>query len=439
MRIAPLLLVAAALAAASPAPCQDQPAPPMRHDLLRFPVPDGWSGRTVGNEVVLTPGVAGARLVIEHSVPLTGSIEDHLDARLAEHTGRPGYERQGERAEPTVTGTRATYVGELFLLQGEAGSDLRPGIYLSLLAGGGRVTALRFEFDHQQLYERYVPAVGALLGNAVPTTLERLERGRPPLTRYMVDEAVAFLEWLLQSPFTDAQAATVESELRTAWRTRDREEIDGTVELLQARQELAALQPEARELARVQVLEQALEAWRQEQAESRGAAMMLAIHAEVDRVLVAGDPPLKRQAVEAFAEFLHFAGQQVAGASAPLAPELREQLITGVAGQWPRLPRDQRDFVASMPLGWAALRLRWPELSTGEREAMVADWRAMPQIVELGRAIAAQSAVDEAERRAAAERQRNSMSEVLKLRAETSRIHASMRQINISFPTPYRW
>ena len=429
-----LALAARALAqAAEPSPAV------LRHDLVRFQAPPGWSCRTVGSDMILAPGEAGFRLVVEHSTALAESLEDLLDRRVAEYASRAGYERQGDRLRTRIAATGVEYAAELFLLRGPDGGAARPGVWLILLGGGGRVVGLRCEFDTPEAFGRHGDAVTALVNAARLGTLERLERGRPPLTRYMVDEATAFLEWLVQSPFTDEQVATVEAELRASWRARDREEIDGMVELLQARQDLAALTAEARELARVQVLEQCLASWREEQATSRGAAMMLAIHASVDRELAPGEPPLTRQAVVAFAEFLHFAGQQVVGVQATLPQELRERLVAGVVAEWPRLGRDQRQLVASMPLGWAALRLRWPEMTGAERAELLASWRDMPQIVALGKAIASQANADAAARQAAVDQQRSSMQEVLRLQQETRRIRASMHSVNISFPQPYRW
>ena len=413
--------------------------PLLRHDMVQFRAPAGWTCRTVGSDMVLAPAAAGFRLVVEHSQALAGPLADLLQQRIAPYAERPGYERQGERLLTRIPATGADYAAELFLLGPTTADGPRGGVWLILLAGGGRVAALRCEFDDPEVYGKYADAVTVLVNAAKLTTRERLERGRPPLTRYMVDEAIAFLEWLVQSPFTQSQVATVESELRASWRAGDRAEIDGLNDLLQARQNLAAMKPEERELARVQVLEQALAAWREERETNRGAAMLLAIHADVDRVLAAGEPPLKRQAVDAFAEFLHFAGQQVAGKSAPLPAAVREQLVASLVAEWPRLPAEQRQLVASMPLGWAALRLRWPELNADERQAMLADWRAMPQIVALGEAIAVQASADAQQQQAAVDKQSDSMREAVRLRRETERIGASMRIVNISFPQPYRW
>jgi hypothetical protein len=118
---------------------------------------------------------------------------------------------------------------------------------------------------------------------------------------------------------------------------------------------------------------------------------------------------------------------------------VREQLVASLVAEWPRLPAEQRQLVASMPLGWAALRLRWPELNADERQAMLADWRAMPRIVALGEAIAAQASADAQQQQAAVDKQSDSIREAARLQRETERIRASMRIINISFPQPYRW
>ena len=60
---------------------------------------------------------------------------------------------------------------------------------------------------------------------------------------------------------TDAQKATVEDEIRGFWKKDERKEIDGIVEFLKGRQELAAMKPAEREVARQALLEDVLKQW----------------------------------------------------------------------------------------------------------------------------------------------------------------------------------
>jgi hypothetical protein len=197
----------------------------------------------------------------------------------------------------------------------------------------------------------------------------------------------------MQSPLTDAQKATVESEIREFWKKDDRKEVDGIVEFLKGRQELAAMKPAEREVARQALLEEVLKQWRND-TQSPAARMMVGIYDDTHKPIAAGNPPLTQQNVDAFAEFICFAARQTAGATTTAVrvkfpKEMREKLAADLGANYANLPDEQKALIARMPLAWAAIRLLWAELPEAERTQYIEGWKQSPQMVELGKQLKA--------------------------------------------------
>lgn len=192
-----------------------------------------------------------------------------------------------------------------------------------MIAAGGRSVLITTVGKTAPAFNTHFPTYGRLIDRISLTTTIEVERGNPPLTRFMLDECNDFLEWLMQTPLTDAQKATMETELRAYWQKNIRKEIDGIGELLKVRQQLATLKPAEREVARQLVLDESIKQWRSEK-DSPAAKMMMDIYDSSHKPIAAGNPPLTRQNVNAFAEFLCFAAGQTAGVTVAPPTEITE-------------------------------------------------------------------------------------------------------------------
>ena len=73
-----------------------------------------------------------------------------------------------------------------------------------------------------------------LLGSISYSQGRVLVNGNPPLTQSMVDKGRDFIEWLFEAPLTAEQRRTVEASIIESWKTGDKEEIAGTLELLKS-------------------------------------------------------------------------------------------------------------------------------------------------------------------------------------------------------------
>ncbi len=366
-----------------------------RFDIASFDLPEGWSKAPVVEVLRLQPPANDAHVDVARSVPISASIDEHGAALVAAAEKLPDY--RIEVAPQSGPHRRSSGRWHRFVFSYADPERAGQFLYVAKLsvAAGDRCVSFSMVTATVAAYDAHRAVLGTMVDGVVLSSGQRLERGSPPLTRFMVDESIDFLEWLVQSPMTDDQKATVETELRRYWKQKLQTEIDGIRELLSARVELARMDEERRELARQAVLVEVLAAWRAD-AEDAGAKLMLSIYDASHAPIAAGEPPLTRQAVEAFAEFLNFAAGKTIGYDGKLPKSTRDQLVAGVAEGYAELPTEQRELITSMPMVWAALRVAWPDLSPEQQQEYIDGWKRSESIAALGEAMAAQKrAADE--------------------------------------------
>lgn len=368
---------------AATAPCQDR----QQFDIVQFDLPDGWTRREADGRLLLENADKSARIECARSTPLEGAVEAKV-AALKETAGKLADYRIETEA---VGGYHASSKGQWRYFAYSHGDPDKAGSFVYhgviVLAAGGRCSTFELVAGAVAAFDANRTTFSALANKAQLTSSIRLERGTPPLTRYMMDEATAFVEWLLQSPLTEEQKATVETEVRGYWKQKVQEEIDGVVELLAARTQLAALGEAERELARGAAADVAITEWRK-QSDNACARLMLAIYDAAHQPLAAGEPPLTRQAVEAYAEFLNFAAGKTVGLDEKLPKESRDKLFSALVANYPTLAKEQRETIAGMPMVWAALRVVWPQYDEGKQQQYIAAWKQNPVIAGLGKALA---------------------------------------------------
>jgi uncharacterized protein YbaA (DUF1428 family) len=403
-----------------------------RVGVAAFEVPKGWSLQAAGGTATLTaldrPAESAVRIEIADLGASEQTIDQLADAYVASLRERVrGLEGMATRS----SGFRAARGGDWRAVSGTYEDPDRAGqfIYEStvIVAGGGHAVRLSLRASDRAGFDQHTPDLTRLSDTLRLNSLVTLWWGQPPLTLAMSDQVSDFVEWLIGTALSAEQRKTIQAELTSAWTSGDREEIDGVVELIKARAELARQTPAERELARQGILEAALAEWRKDR-ESASAKMILSIHDAAHRPIAAGDPPLTRQSAEAFARFLYFTATQVAGVKRQPEPELIEQSVKGLVELYPTLAAEHRETVSRMPLIWAAFDAGWDALAPAEREAMVAQWRDAPAVAQLAEALRAQQA--EADRQAAAAQATNELAELQRKQAAMGAMQNHYRMMN---------
>lgn len=368
---------------AAAAPCQQR----QQFDIAQFDLPDGWTQRQASGRLLLENTDQSARIELTRSIALEGTLDAETAALREAASNLKDYRNEID----VVGGRHASSKGEWRYFAYSNGDPDKAGSFVYhgviVLAAGGRCSTFEMVAGTAAVFEATRPIFSALANKVRLTSAMRLERGTPPLTRYMMDEATAFVEWLLQSPLTEEQKATVEAEVRGYWKQKVPTEIDGVVELLALRTQLAALGEAERELARGAAAEVALAEWRK-QKDNACARLMLAIYDAAHQPIAAGEPPLTRQAVEAYAEFLNFAAGKTVGLDDKLPKESRDKLFSALIANYATLTKEQRETIAGMPMVWAALRVVWPQYDEGTQKQCIDGWKQNPVIAGLGKALA---------------------------------------------------
>jgi hypothetical protein len=434
-----LAVAIVAVVAAAALPAQDR----TRFDIVSFELPPGWTATPAGDALHVDAPQRAARVVVAKSTRMTQTLSALAKERLAAAESRAEFRLES----PLRTERHARSRGAIgmFACSYRHPDDAAKFRYeLDVLhAAGGRSTSFVLTTDSVTAYEAHRAGFGAMLTSLASTATEILEAGRPPLTRYLLDESFAFLEWLVHSPMTELQRATIEAELRGYWKDGVRDEIDGIVELLAAREELAKLPEGERELARQAALDAALKSWRDE-VDSKSAKTMLDLHAAANAPIAAGDPPLTQQAVTAYAEFLYFAAGRTVGVDAKVTTATRDALTASVAKGYAEMTQDARERIAEMPVLWAALRVAWPHLGDERQKQIVDAWKQDDAIQRIGKQLELQKAQESMREMMSRQAQMQAMqahyammSNVMRMNADTARIIASNMGGNTRYE--YRW
>src|SRR5687768_8970837 len=362
-----------------------------RYGIAVYNVPSTWSRSEKDNLLTFTSPDKTASITLAPSKPLTGTLEQAADEVMKQAREKPDFREESKPAGGPHNASGGQFLGMAYSYADPAQPGKFKYDWLVVMAGGDRYLTFTTAFNDKNAYDTHGPNVSAWINGITLTTLTEIEKGNPTLTRYMIDEANDFLDWPMQSPLTDVQKATVESEIRGYWKKDARKEIDGIVELLKGRQELAAMKPAERDVARHAILEDAVKQWRNDK-QSPAAQMLVEIYDNTHKPIAAGDPPLTQQNVDAFAEFICFAARQTAGPTTGGAAvrvefpkEMRQNLAKDLGANYANLPDEQKQLIAKMPLAWAAIRLLWAELPEAERNQYVEGWKQSPEMVELGK------------------------------------------------------
>lgn len=377
-----LLPALVVLATAVPAHAQSR----AREGAALFTPPTGWARVTDADGTRYVSPDKTVSVTFGRAIAYTGSLATPLETVLAEAKKLQQYRVEERQQGGTHDASGGSWIGALYTYA-DTSRNAFAYVWLTVVGAGGRAVPVTATFADHATFKGQSATILKMMNAISLTTTEVLETGTPPLTRYAVDETTDFVEWLMETPLTVDQRRILETELRGSWRARDKDEIDGIVELLGARDQLAALEPAERDLARQAVIAEGLKEWRKDK-KSASAKMLVGIYDASHTPIAKGTPPLTRQGVDAFVEFLYFAATQAAGAPEVSPPDaIKAQLAKSVAKGYAKMSKDQRELIAQMPIIWASLRAGWADLPAADKAQYIDGWKRAPVLVQLGTAL----------------------------------------------------
>jgi hypothetical protein len=382
--------------------------PRTRAHNAEFVMPEGWGrgNNEYGNLILVPPDVPRGERVEIHIAPFDlepRGVRGHAMASVGNFQGQ----FTKARVEQPIAAGRLPCGADTATVVVSGSDPQAPDrevivLFTEVDGGGGSSQGVALVASSRDLFAKYRPAYLSLLeGMTLPsrTPLVDAAAGAPALTMYTVQTVTDFIEWALDVPFTEGQRDALREHFVTAWRARDKGEIEGVAQITAGRAQLDKLtDANKKELARQAIRAEVMKVWRAEAGKGDAMAkMMVEIYDAAHTPLVAGDPPITRQSTDATLEVLHFMASHVAGAPADVAPsaEQKEHFARNLSAAYAGMPAGNREELAKMPTYWAALRCAWPELAADERQKLTAAWAGSEQvkpIVEQIRAAQAKAA-----------------------------------------------
>jgi hypothetical protein len=208
--------------------------------------------------------------------------------------------------------------------------------------------------------------------------------GNPPLTESLVSRFTTFLCWVLEIPYSsvadEITAIPLQQSLRNMlledWKKPT--QIKKDMDFLNWQVTLANSTPEEREYSRSNTQPGIMKGARADMR-NPAAQRLVAAYEEAHPVIAAGNPPLTRQAVDAFTEFLCFTKNEGGGPRLDCNQALKNSYAQQLAQTFRALPPEQQKKLAEMPQTWASLRLGWATSSEADRQKMRAQWQPAGQ------------------------------------------------------------
>jgi hypothetical protein len=213
------------------------------------------------------------------------------------------------------------------------------------------------------------------LAAAYDSAHQPIAAGNPPLTESMVSHYSYFIAWLLEIPLTQPVKDTLRAVILEDWKNpkdiaSDMKELGFQLEM--ARDENGEVQ-RLYERSAIQ-----LDMVRKLRAADNGnfvALLLVAKYDEAHPVIVAGKPPLTRQASDAWAELFCFIRNQSGAPHMDATPAVKDDFARTLTENWAKFPPEQQKALSEMPQKWALVHFAWVRNKGDERQMIMAAWQ----------------------------------------------------------------
>lgn len=218
---------------------------------------------------------------------------------------------------------------------------------------------------------------------ALAQTNRVIANGNPPLTASMVTRFADLLCWVLEVPNTSTAdqiatmglASTIQNMMIQDWKTPAG--IKGDLDFLNWQATLARLTPEERDLVRINSQRDIVNGARANPRRPE-SQMILSLYDSAHPVIAPGNPPLTRQAADAFGGYLCFTLTLTTGQTVECTQERLDYGAQHLAQNYPAMSPEEQKRISEMPQTFALMRLEWIKSSEAGREKIRAQWRVIP-------------------------------------------------------------
>ena len=198
--------------------------------------------------------------------------------------------------------------------------------------------------------------------------------GNPPLTESMVSHYSFFIAWLLEIPLTQPLKDRLRTMLLEDWKKpkeieSDMKELDWQLDM--ARYENGDVE---RVFERSVVQPDMVKKMRADKR-NPDAQWLVAAYDKAHPPIAAGNPPLTRQAADAWTELFCFIRNQSGAPHMDATPAVKDDFAHTLTESWAKYPPEQQKALSEMSQKWALVHFAWVRNKADERQRIVAAWQ----------------------------------------------------------------
>jgi hypothetical protein len=197
--------------------------------------------------------------------------------------------------------------------------------------------------------------------------------GNPPLTESMVSHYTFYLGWVYEIPLTQPFKDKLRAMLLEDWKKPKDIKLD--MEFLNWQIDTAKHSKEEREYIRNRARPEIITAMRADKG-NPDAPWILAAYDAAHPSIAAGNPPLTRQAADAFTELFYFVRNQSGEAHVDVDQSVKDVFAQTIAQDFAKYPPAQQKALAEMPQTWASFRMQWAKSNDADRPKILAGWQS---------------------------------------------------------------
>jgi hypothetical protein len=198
--------------------------------------------------------------------------------------------------------------------------------------------------------------------------------GNPPLTESMVSHYNAFTAWLLEIPLTQPLKDRQRAMLLEDWKKPKDLETDMKVlnwQLDMARYENGEVE---RRYVRSMVQPDMIKKMRADKG-NPGAQSLVAAYDAAHPPIAAGNPPLTRQASDAWTELFCFVRNQSGAPHMDATQAVKDDFAHTLTENWTTYPPEKQKALSEMPQKWPLVLFAWVKGKDAERQKILAAWQ----------------------------------------------------------------
>jgi hypothetical protein len=198
--------------------------------------------------------------------------------------------------------------------------------------------------------------------------------GNPQLTESMVSHYITFVGWLFEIPLTQSLKDRQRAMLLEDWKKPM--DLESDMKVLNWQLEMAHYKngPAERDYVRSMAQPDLIKKMRADRRNSDAQSLVAAYDA-AHRTLAVGNPPLTRQASDAWTDIFCFVRNQSGGRHLDATQAVKDDFAHALTENWAKYPPEQQEALAEMPQKWAMLRLAWLTGKDADRQKILASWQ----------------------------------------------------------------